>query len=144
MLVMQTYRYPHPAHADAARFACNRASARVRVVLDQRAAERETCSACGVAKTKPALSEREYCCGVCGLVFDRDHDAALNLAALAAEFDTAGSGPVAARGADRKPQLAGQVAVKREPGTASAGQAGTVLPQGGTTDRVYTKAHSIR
>jgi hypothetical protein len=150
MLVMQAYRYAHltPArqrlvavHVEAARFACHRASARVKVALDQRAAERKTCSAWGIAKTKPALSEREYRCGVCGLVLDRDHDAALNLAALAAECDTAGSGPVAAHGADRKTRVCGQVAVKREPGTASADQTGTVPPQGRTTDRVYTEAH---
>jgi putative transposase len=68
--------------------------------------------------------------------------AALNLAALAtlaAEFDTAGSGPVAARGADRKTRACGRVAVKREPGTTPVGQTGTVPPQGGTTDRVLTK-----
>jgi putative transposase len=53
-------------------------------------------------KTKLALSEREYHCQACGLVIDRDRNAALNLAALAAEFDTAGSGPVAARGANQK------------------------------------------
>ena len=74
-------------------------------------------------------------------MMDRDRNAAQNLAALAAEFDTAGSGPVAARGADRKTRVGGQVAVKREPGTASAGQTGTVPPQGGTADRVLTKAH---
>jgi putative transposase len=127
MLVMQAYRYAHltPAwqrlvavHVDAARFVCHRASARVKVVLDQRAAERKTCSAWGIAKTKPALSEREYCCGVCGVVLNRAHNAALNLAALAAECDTAGSGPVAARGADRKTRVRGRVTVKREPGTA--------------------------
>ncbi|MBV1856523.1 hypothetical protein [Catellatospora tritici] len=30
---------------------------------------------------------------------------------------------------------------KREPGTATAGQTGTVPPQGGNTNRVLTKAH---
>ncbi|GAA0372850.1 IS607 family element RNA-guided endonuclease TnpB [Micromonospora gifhornensis] len=101
----------------------------------------KTCSGCGAVKAKLALSEREYQCEACGLVLDRDRNASLNLAALAAEFDTAGSGPVAARGADQKTRVRGQVAVKRESGTASAGQTGTVLPQGRTTDRVLTKAH---
>jgi len=101
----------------------------------------KTCSGCGTVKTKLALSEREYQCETCGLVIDRDHNAALNLAALAAEFDTAGSGPVAGRGADQKTRVHGQVAVKRQPGTAPAGQTGTVSPQGETTDRVLTKAH---
>ncbi|RZT80954.1 putative transposase [Micromonospora violae] len=101
----------------------------------------KTCSGCGTVKTKLALSEREYTCQACGLVIDRDRNASLNLAALAAEFDTAGSGPVAARGADQKTRVRGQVATKREPGTASAGQTGTVPPQGRTTNRVLAKAH---
>ncbi|MEV4823197.1 IS607 family element RNA-guided endonuclease TnpB [Micromonospora sp. NPDC049274] len=101
----------------------------------------KTCSGCGTVKTKLALSEREYTCEACGLVIDRDRNASLNLAALAAEFDTAGSGPVAARGADQKTRVRGQVATKREPGTASAGQTGTVPPQGRTTNHVLAKAH---
>ncbi|MBL6279946.1 IS607 family element transposase accessory protein TnpB [Micromonospora fiedleri] len=109
------------------------------VVADRWYPSSKTCSGCGAVKAKLALSEREYECQTCGLVIDRDHNAAANLAALAAA--TAGSGPVAGRGADRKTPLAGPVAVKRQPGTASAGQTGTVPPQGGTTDRVLTKAH---
>ncbi len=101
----------------------------------------KTCSGCGAVKTKLALHERQFVCEVCGLVLDRDRNAALNLAALAAEFDTAGSGPAAARGADRKTRVRGQVAEKREPGTTPVGQTGTVLPQGRTIDRVLTKAH---
>lgn len=100
----------------------------------------KTCSGCGTVKAKLSLTVREYCCGACGLVLDRDLNAALNLAALAAEFDTAGSGSVAGRGADRRTRVRGQVAVKRQPGPASAGQTGTVAPQGATTERVLTKA----
>jgi putative transposase len=92
-------------------------------------------------KVRLALSEREYHCEACGLVMNRDRNASLNLAALAAEFDPAGSGPVAARGADRKTRAHGQVAMKREPSTASAGQTGTVPPQGRTADRVLARAH---
>ncbi|SCL29325.1 IS607 family element RNA-guided endonuclease TnpB [Micromonospora inyonensis] len=99
----------------------------------------KTCSGCGTVKAKLALSEREFTCEACGLVIDRGRNAALNLAALAAEFDTAGSGPVAARGADQKTRVRGQVAVKREPGTTPLGQTGTVPPQGRTIDRVLTK-----
>ena len=70
-------------------------------------------------KAKLALSERELSpASACGLVLDRDLNAARNLAALAAEVDTAGSGPVAGRGADQKTRARGQVAVKRQPGTA--------------------------
>jgi putative transposase len=101
----------------------------------------KSCSGCGAAKAKPALSEREYHCEACDLVVDRDRNAALNLAALAAEYDTAGSGPVAGRGADQKTRIRGQVAVKRQPGTATAGQTGTIPPRGGTTGRVLAKAH---
>jgi putative transposase len=92
-------------------------------------------------KTKLALSEREYHCDTCGLVIDRDRNASLNLAALAADFDTAGSGPVAGRGADQETRVSGQVAVKRQPGTAPAGQTGTVPPQGRTTDHAQAQAH---
>jgi len=111
------------------------------VVADRWYPSSKTCSACGTVKTKLALSERVYDCQSCGLVLDRDLNAARNLAALAAEIDTAGSGSVARRGADQKTPLAGQVAVKRRPGTAPAGKTGTVPTQGGTTPRVLTKAH---
>ncbi|MER7278683.1 IS607 family element RNA-guided endonuclease TnpB [Dactylosporangium sp. NPDC000244] len=111
------------------------------LVADRWYPSSKTCSGCGAAKAKLALAEREYHCEACGLVVDRDRNAALNLAALAAAFDTAGSGPVAARGADQKTRVRGQVATKREPGTTPVGQTGTVSPQGGTTDRVLTRAH---
>ncbi|MEU4782509.1 IS607 family element RNA-guided endonuclease TnpB [Micromonospora sp. NPDC023633] len=111
------------------------------IIADRWYPSSKTCSDCGAAKAKLALSERQYHCQACGLIMNRDRNAALNLAALAAEFDPAGSGPVAARGADRKTRVRGQMAMKREPGTASAGQTGTVPPQGRTADRVLTRAH---
>ncbi|MEU5941378.1 RNA-guided endonuclease TnpB family protein [Micromonospora sp. NPDC047548] len=111
------------------------------LVADRWYPSSKTCSGCGAAKAKLSLSEREYHCEACGLVMDRDRNAAANLAALAAQFDTAGSGPVAGRGADQKTRVRGQVAVKREPGTASASQTGTVPPQGGTANRVLARAH---
>ncbi|ROO82782.1 transposase [Actinocorallia herbida] len=114
------------------------------LVADRWYPSSKTCSGCGAVKTKLALSEREFTCPACGLVIDRDRNAALNLAALAAEFDTAGSGPVAARGADRKTRQRGQVAVKREPGTTPVDQTGTVLPQGRTTDRVRSPERTER
>jgi putative transposase len=42
----------------------------------------KTCSACGAVKAKLRLSERVYGCEACGLVLDRDLNAARNLAAL--------------------------------------------------------------
>ncbi|MEV6069880.1 IS607 family element RNA-guided endonuclease TnpB [Nocardia sp. NPDC052001] len=41
----------------------------------------QICSGCG-ARTKLPLKEREYRCGICGLVIDRDLNAAVNLARL--------------------------------------------------------------
>jgi putative transposase len=55
------------------------------VVVDRWFASSKTCSGCGTAKAKLALSERTYVCVACGLVLDRDHNAALNLAAVAAD-----------------------------------------------------------
>ena len=43
----------------------------------------KTCSGCGTARAKLALSERVFTCEVCGLVIDRDLNAALNLAHMA-------------------------------------------------------------
>lgn len=95
------------------------------IVADRWFPSSKTCSGCGAVKAKLPLSERTYTCDTCGLTLDRDLNAALNLAALAGEVDTAGSGPVAGRGADRKTRVRGQVAVKRQPGTAPADQTGT-------------------
>jgi putative transposase len=44
------------------------------------------CSDCGAVKAKLRLSERTYTCEHCGLVLDRDLNAARNLAALVGEF----------------------------------------------------------
>jgi putative transposase len=43
----------------------------------------KTCSGCRTVKAKLALSERVFTCHACGLVTDRDHNAALNLARMA-------------------------------------------------------------
>jgi IS605 OrfB family transposase len=113
------------------------------IVADRWFPSSKTCSACGAVKTKLTLPERTYTCTTCGLILDRDLNAARNLAALAGEVTDARSGRESLNGcgADRKTPLAGQVAVKRPPGTAPAGETGTVPPQGGTTDHVLTKAH---
>jgi putative transposase len=58
------------------------------VVADRWYPSSKTCSACGVMKAKLRLSERTYTCDQCGLVLDRDLNAARNLAAL---FEAAGS-----------------------------------------------------
>ncbi|MFG1954523.1 IS607 family element RNA-guided endonuclease TnpB [Micromonospora sp. NPDC048830] len=111
------------------------------IVADRWYPSSKTCSGCGTVKAKLALAERTYTCATCGLVLDRDLNAARNLAALAGEAVDARSGreSLNGRGADRKTPLAGQVAVKRQPGTAPAGQ--TVPPQGRTTNHMLTRAH---
>jgi putative transposase len=46
----------------------------------------KTCSTCGSVKPKLSLSERVFECEACGLVIDRDHNAALNLLHMAIEY----------------------------------------------------------
>ncbi|MGH3719166.1 MAG: RNA-guided endonuclease InsQ/TnpB family protein [Pseudonocardiaceae bacterium] len=55
------------------------------VVVNRWTPSSKTCSGCGSVRTKLALSERTYGCTSCGLVLDRDHNAARNLAALATD-----------------------------------------------------------
>ena len=85
----------------------------------------KTCSACGTVKTKLSLSERTYRCNVCGLILDRDLNAARNLLALAAS----GAESRNACRAEVRPGTAGHTAMKQEPGTAHAGKTGTASRQ---------------
>jgi len=85
------------------------------VVADRFYPSSKTCSACGCVKAKLTLAERTFACEVCGLQLDRDLNAARNLATLAQHVAQSGWETQNARGADRKTQLAGQVAMKREP-----------------------------
>jgi len=103
------------------------------VVADPFYPSSKTCSACGWVKAKLTLAERTFRCEACGLRMDRDLNAARNLAKLVQHVAQSGWETPNARGADRKPQRAGQVAVKREAGTGSCpGETGTVQPQGWT------------
>jgi putative transposase len=85
------------------------------VVADRFYPSSKTCSGCGCVKAKLTLAERTFACEVCGLQLDRDLNAARNLATLAQHVAQSGWETQNARGADRKTQLAGQVAMKREP-----------------------------
>ena len=69
----------------------------------------KTCSGCGTAKAKLSLRERTYDCHECGLVIDRDLNAAINLARLAQANAENQSGSVSLGGADQKttPRVAG-------------------------------------
>jgi putative transposase len=98
------------------------------ILADRWYASSKTCSGCGAVKAKLPLAERTYQCERCGLILDRDVNAARNLrqlAASAAERITACGGTI-------RPGRAGHVLVKQEPGTADAGKTGTVPNQCGT------------
>lgn len=101
------------------------------IVADRWFASSKTCSECGAVKTKLALSDRTYVCEACGTVLDRDVNAAVNLARLAASgADSNG------RGADRKTSGVGQVAVKRQPGRTALAvrETGTIPSQDETAE----------
>lgn len=75
----------------------------------------KTCSRCGAVKESLPLWERVFRCDACGLVMDRDENAACNLVALVATV--AGSGPetLNARGRDVSPAI--RQAVPEEAGS---------------------------
>jgi hypothetical protein len=85
----------------------------------------KTCSGCGAVKARLPLSERIYACTACGLVLDRDVNAAVNLLQLAAS----GAEGRNACGAAVRPGLAGLAALNQEPGPALAGKTGTASRQ---------------
>jgi IS605 OrfB family transposase len=97
----------------------------------------KTCSGCGAVKAKLALSERTYACTACGVVMDRDVNAARNLLKLAAS----GAESQNACGGTVRPGLAGHVPVKQEPGTAPAGKTGTASGQPLAAGLEPTHAH---
>ena len=73
------------------------------VIADRWFPSSKTCSECGEVKSKLSLSERKYVCHRCGIVVDRDLNAATNLAKLAAPKSGAdshrtGSSPGMGRG----------------------------------------------
>jgi putative transposase len=95
------------------------------VIADRWYPSSKTCSTCGWRKPSLTLAERKFRCDACGLVMDRDENAARNLLALAAS----GAERLNARGGTVRPGLAGQSPLKQEPGNADTGQTGTVSGQ---------------
>jgi len=99
----------------------------------------KTCVACGRRKPNLTLADRVFACDGCGMRIDRDLGAAINLARLGepagvGEQSSAGSGPVAGRGATREtePAPAGDAAgcETSTPHHRSVDQTGTASPQG--------------
>ena len=112
------------------------------IVADRWFASSKTCSGCGVVRAKLLLSERTYICAACGLVIDRDENAAENLAEYGRQILSGSGSESNGRGADRKTPVTGRVAVKRQPGTAQADQTGTVpAARRGTATKVSAHAH---
>ena len=118
------------------------------IVADRWYPSSKTCSGCGAVKAKLPLHIRTYQCDVCGLVIDRDDNAALNLAALAAAVPTgtgvAGDQDTAPamskpRGADQKTRT---TRLRRK---AEAGRAGgaTLPHQRQTEARDRTQAEAL-
>ena len=105
------------------------------VVADRWYPSSKTCSACGAAKTKLPLAERTYHCEQCGLVIDRDYNASINLAALAARTGTAsgaGTGQsdlATGRGEDKSMPSGRWSSENRQDSTAPAGQTATAAEQ---------------
>ena len=94
-------------------------------VVDRWYPSSKTCSRCGRVKAKLSLSERVYRCDGCGLVIDRDLNAAVNI-------NVAGSAPEtvnAHRGTGRRNDLSGRATLdpvkcepsKRRPGAVRLG-----------------------
>jgi len=106
------------------------------IVADRWYPSSKTCSGCGTVKAKLALAERTYRCDDCGLVLDRDVNAAINLRNLAAS----GSERLNACGGTVRPGTAGHVLLNQVPGTAHAGKTGTAAGQPVADAPVFTYA----
>ncbi len=90
----------------------------------------KTCSGCGETRAKLSLSERTYSCEQCGLVIDRDLNAALNLAAYGRRVvAVSGTETQNARGGGH-PRPRPKPPVKREDGSGQPGRTVTSSSQG--------------
>jgi putative transposase len=105
------------------------------IVADRWYPSSKTCSACTTVKTRLSLHDRVFACDACGLVMDRDGNAARNLATLEAGCTTGtavGGDPEAeaskARGADRKTRTNRS---RQTVTSAGAGRAGGETPRKG-------------
>lgn len=91
----------------------------------------KTCSACGAVKPKLLLSERTYRCDECGLVIDRDLNAARNIRDLAAAIvatSPADVGDAKRPDTRRRPRATGKQAGPARPRTAGPPERATDSP----------------
>ncbi|WP_084536209.1 IS607 family element RNA-guided endonuclease TnpB [Nocardia yamanashiensis] len=93
----------------------------VLVIADRWYPSSKTCSACKTVKNKLMLGERVFRCEACGLVLDRDLNAARNLAALASSASCVGTLNSPA-GNHVRPGLPGDGIATGRPETTVAGQ----------------------
>jgi putative transposase len=87
------------------------------ILADRWEPSSKTCSGCGWVDEDLTLSNRTFHCEQCGLVLDRDLNAALNLAQLAgSSSDSQNACGATSAGAERTPRVQ-LAAVKQEPST---------------------------
>jgi IS605 OrfB family transposase len=101
------------------------------IVADRWLASSKTCSGCGAVRAKLLVSSARTCV-VCGLVIDRDENAADNLAEYGRKILSGSGSKSNGRGGDSQTGLARQMAAKPQPGTAQADQTETLPTQDGT------------
>jgi putative transposase len=101
------------------------------LVADRWYPSSKTCSRCGWRKPSLTLAERTFSCQACGLVTDRDINAAINLLKLAiGTASGAGTGPGAyACGAQVRPAVGRHQAQNQEPGIPHGSKTGTAAGQ---------------
>ena len=95
----------------------------------------KTCSKCGSVKAKLSLSERTYRCDSCGLVLDRDLNAAINIKVAGSAPETLNAHGATVRRSDHSSGHATRVAVKCEP---SGGENRVSLGAGGRKGALQT------
>ncbi len=104
------------------------------VVADPFYPSSKTCSGCGAVKAKLSLAERTYRCESCGMVLDRDLNAARNLASLVGSGRREWPGDPNARGGDVRPGVGwADPGEARTPHQRLLGKTGTAGPQGPAT-----------
>ena len=89
------------------------------ILADRWEPSSKRCSSCGWLDEDLTLSDRTFHCEQCGLILDRDLNAAINLSKLAgSSSDSQNACGAVSAGAKRKPRVK-RAAVKQEPNTRS-------------------------